>query len=80
MISNESLQNKPLVEAIFEIRWIPEKTPDTPFVRDVFFYVIQGKLIPLLLSKFPDVVSLLPSTPLSDEMLQEILHFRLLEY
>ncbi|MDR2762359.1 MAG: TIGR04255 family protein [Planctomycetaceae bacterium] len=70
------MQNKPLIEAVFEIRWVFPPSPNNPFSRDPFFYVHVGKLLPLLIEQFPEVKSLLPDgVPLPDEVLQKMYHY-----
>jgi uncharacterized protein (TIGR04255 family) len=73
-----NLKNKPLIEAIFEIRWVPPPSPNNPFTRDPFFHVHSSKLLPLLVEQFPVVDSLLPpNVPLPEEILQKMFHYRL---
>jgi uncharacterized protein (TIGR04255 family) len=72
------LKDKPLIEAFFEIRWIPLPSRNNPFTRDPFFYIHVGKLLPLLVEQFPHTESPLPpNTPLPEEILQKMCHYRL---
>ncbi|MDR2704926.1 MAG: TIGR04255 family protein [Planctomycetaceae bacterium] len=74
----KNLKNIPLIEAIFEIRWVPPPSPNNPFTRDPFFHIHAGQLLPLLVESFPEVDSLLPpSVPLPEEVLQKMFHYRL---
>lgn len=68
MPSNQ-LPNKPLYEAILEIRW------DMPQVlRSPDFHIFLAHLQQKLKEKFPHVDQLLPDIPLPEDVLQRIFH------
>jgi uncharacterized protein (TIGR04255 family) len=74
-----NFEKSPLIEVVFEIRWVPPPSYSNPFTRDPFFYVHVSKLLDLLKEQFPRVQSLLPpNVPLPEEISQKILHYKLL--
>jgi uncharacterized protein (TIGR04255 family) len=74
-----NFEKSSLIEAVFEIRWVPPPSYSNPFTRDPFFYVHVNTLLPRLKAQFPCVQSLLPpNTAIPEEILQSLLHYKLL--
>jgi len=66
MVTREILPNKPLVEAIFEIKWKLKKGSDNTFI-DENFHLIPGILYSKISDEYPEYVSL-PTSLLPPEI------------
>jgi uncharacterized protein (TIGR04255 family) len=74
--ARELLANKPLIEAIFELRWRLEKTGDPSGGRDPGFKILLGRFFDNARSAYPTLVDL-PATQVPEEMLPHVVRHQL---
>lgn len=67
----QELANKPLVEAIFELRWKLERAADPANARDPGFKILFGRFFDQVREKYPVVIDL-PSSLMPEEMVPHV--------
>jgi uncharacterized protein (TIGR04255 family) len=67
----QELAKKPLVEAIFELRWKLERTADPANARDPGFKILFGRFFDQVRNKYPAVIDL-PSSIMPEEMVPHV--------
>jgi uncharacterized protein (TIGR04255 family) len=73
---NEELPNKPLVEAIFELRWSLVETGAKGFARDPGFSILHGKYYDFARKNGYPVSVSLPSSQLPDDMAPNVARYQ----
>ena len=63
---NKELKNKPLIEAIVEIRWVLEK-PNTGITNDPHYKLLLGRFFDRVSKKYPEHEQL-PTASIPDEL------------
>src|SRR5438034_9047205 len=69
------LKNKPLVEALVEIRWQLEPGSATGLSRDPHYKFLLGKLFETVKARFPHHEEL-PAASVPEEMTSHVVHHR----
>lgn len=66
-MNEHDLPNKPLVEAILEVRWKLENSPQPGLASDPYYHLLPGRLQERLSDKYP-AYQALPTTRVPDEL------------
>lgn len=75
MVQSRMLKNKPLVEAILEVRWALEAGPAPEMKRDPHYKFLLGKLFDSIKKEYPHHEEL-PTAALPEELMLYMVHHR----